>query len=75
MVGASERGDTLAWDAPIEGRIVLVMGAEGAGLARLTERSCDVLARLPVRGHVGSLNVAAATAVLAYEWVRRQGGA
>jgi 23S rRNA (guanosine2251-2'-O)-methyltransferase len=55
----------------MDGRIVLVLGAEGTGLARLTERVCDLLVSLPVRGHVSSLNVSAATAVLAYEWVRR----
>jgi 23S rRNA (guanosine2251-2'-O)-methyltransferase len=71
VAGASEKGDVLAWDAPLDGRIALVMGAEGTGLARLTERACDLLVRLPVRGHVSSLNVSAATAVLAYEWLRR----
>jgi 23S rRNA (guanosine2251-2'-O)-methyltransferase len=73
VAGASQRAQTLAWDAPLEGRLVLAMGAEGTGLARLTEKSCDLLVRLPVRGRVGSLNVSAAAAVLAYEWVRRQG--
>lgn len=71
VAGASEKADTLAWDAPLDGRIVLVMGAEGSGLARLTERTCDLLVRLPVNGRVSSLNVSAATAVLAYEWLRR----
>jgi len=71
VVGASEKAADLAWDAPLEGRIVLVLGAEGTGLARLTERACDVLVRLPVRGRVSSLNVSAAAAVLSYEWLRR----
>lgn len=71
VVGASEKASQSAWQAPLEGRIALVMGAEGTGLARLTERECDLLVSLPVRGHVGSLNVSAATAVLAYEWLRR----
>ena len=71
VAGASEQADTEVWSAPLEGRIVLVMGAEGSGLARLTERECDLLIRLPVRGHVSSLNVSAATAVFAYEWLRR----
>jgi len=71
IVGASEKAPADAWAAPLEGRIVLVMGAEGSGLARLTERVCDLLVSLPVRGKVSSLNVSAATAVLAYEWLRR----
>jgi 23S rRNA (guanosine2251-2'-O)-methyltransferase len=71
VVGASEHADELAWDAPMSGRTVLVMGNEGSGLARLTERTCDVLVRLPVAGHVSSLNVSAATAVLAFEWLRQ----
>jgi 23S rRNA (guanosine2251-2'-O)-methyltransferase len=73
VIGASEKAAASAFDAPVEGRMVLVMGGEGTGLARLTERECDLLVRLPVRGHVSSLNVSAATAVLAYEWVRRTG--
>jgi 23S rRNA (guanosine2251-2'-O)-methyltransferase len=72
VAGASEKAESLAWDVPLDGRIVLVMGAEGTGLARLTERTCDLLVRLPVSGHVSSLNVSAATAVLAYEWLRRR---
>ena len=71
VAGASERATTEVWDAPLEGRIALVMGAEGSGLARLTERECDLLVSLPVHGHVSSLNVSVATAVLAYEWLRR----
>jgi 23S rRNA (guanosine2251-2'-O)-methyltransferase len=72
IAGASEHADTLAWDAPLDGRLVLVLGSEGAGLSRLVERTCDLLVRLPVVGRVGSLNVSNAAAVLAFEWVRRQ---
>ncbi|HEX9092467.1 MAG TPA: 23S rRNA (guanosine(2251)-2'-O)-methyltransferase RlmB [Coriobacteriia bacterium] len=72
VAGASEHAPTLAWDAPVEGRLVIVLGAEGAGLSRLVERTCDLLVRLPVVGDVGSLNVSNAAAVLAYEWLRRK---
>jgi 23S rRNA (guanosine2251-2'-O)-methyltransferase len=73
VAGASEHATTLAWDAPLEGRLVLVLGAEGSGLSRLVERTCDLLVRLPIAegGVVGSLNVSNAAAVLAYEWARR----
>jgi len=73
VAGADGTAPQLAWDAPLEGRLVLVVGSEGEGLARLTRESCDFLVRLPQAGQVGSLNVAQATTVLAYEWMRRSG--
>jgi 23S rRNA (guanosine2251-2'-O)-methyltransferase len=73
VAGASEHAEQRAWDAPLSGRLVIVLGAEDAGLSRLVERGCDMLVRLPVTGSVGSLNVSAAAAVLAYEWLRRRG--
>jgi 23S rRNA (guanosine2251-2'-O)-methyltransferase len=72
IAGATENAQALAWEAPLEGRLVLVMGAESTGLSRLVEETCDFLVRLPVEGRVGSLNVAQATSVLAFEWVRRK---
>lgn len=53
-----------------EGAAALVLGAEGAGLRRLTRERCDSLARLPISDSVDSLNVAAATAVALYELTR-----
>lgn len=46
--------------------LVLVVGAEGSGLSRLTRDTCDQLVRLPMRGNVGSLNASVATAVALY---------
>jgi 23S rRNA (guanosine2251-2'-O)-methyltransferase len=71
IAGASERASQSVWQAPLEGRVVLVMGSEGDGLARLTLEACDFLVRLPQAGKVGSLNVAQATTAIAYEWLRR----
>ncbi len=71
VAGADGHAEQLAWDAPLEGKLVLVLGAEGAGLSRLAREACDFLVKLPQAGHVDSLNVAQAGAVLMYEWVRR----
>lgn len=51
---------------------LLVLGAEGRGLGRLTKERCDVLARIPMHGHVESLNVATAAAVTCHEVARRR---
>ncbi len=50
----------------------LVMGSEGEGLRRLVRDTCDLLLTLPMRGEVGSLNVATAGAIALYSaWSAR----
>lgn len=71
VVGSVPRGGARIWETDLRGPICLVLGGEGPGLRPLMARSCDLLVTLPMRGRVGSLNVAAAGAVVCYE-VRRQ---
>ena len=65
----SEAQDTIE-QAPDATRRVLVMGAEGAGLRRLTRETCDALVRIGGAGGLGSLNVSNATAVGLYALTR-----
>jgi 23S rRNA (guanosine2251-2'-O)-methyltransferase len=53
-------------------KLVIVLGAEGAGLRPLIRRECDLLVSIPMRGQIDSLNVAVAAGVFLYEVLRQQ---
>ena len=69
--GSSEHATQSVWEAPMGGRLALVMGSEGSGISRLMLEKCDFTCKLPQFGQVESLNVAQATTVMCYEWLRR----
>ena len=58
------------WDLTLP--TALVVGAEGHGLRRLVRERCDQVVGIPMLGHVGSLNVSVATAVVLYEAIRQR---
>jgi 23S rRNA (guanosine2251-2'-O)-methyltransferase len=58
------------WDLTLP--TALVVGAEGHGLRRLVRERCDQVVGIPMLGHLGSLNVSVATAVVLYEAIRQR---
>ena len=70
VYGADMSGEPIG-EVDMDGRIALLLGDEGQGLARLTRERCDRLVAISTSGQGASLNVSAAAAILMYE-VRRQ---
>ena len=73
VVGADAVAEKNADAVDLKGPVVLVLGAEGAGLRQLTRQNCDFLVRLPQLGAVESLNVSVAAGMLLYEAARQRG--
>ena len=57
----------------LKGPIGLVIGNEGSGVSELVRRKCDMVASIPMKGDIDSLNASVACGVLAYEIVRQRG--
>jgi 23S rRNA (guanosine2251-2'-O)-methyltransferase len=74
VVGLAGDGEQSLFDGlPVADQaLVLVVGAEGAGLSRLARARCDVVVRVPMKGRLASLNVSAAGALALFEVSRRR---
>jgi 23S rRNA (guanosine2251-2'-O)-methyltransferase len=72
-VGLDNGAETSLWkeSGNLQGRMGLVIGAEGEGLSRLVGESCDQLLRIPIQGGVGSLNASVAAALGMFEWSKK----
>jgi 23S rRNA (guanosine2251-2'-O)-methyltransferase len=71
VVGLDASGTDL-YREDLTGDLAIVLGGEGRGMRRLVREGCDVVARLPMRGALASLNVATAAAAVGYEAVRQR---
>jgi 23S rRNA (guanosine2251-2'-O)-methyltransferase len=72
IIGADDQAPKSVYETALDMPAALVLGAEGAGLRRLTRENCDVLVKIPMLGVVESLNVSVATGVMLFEAVRQR---
>lgn len=70
----ADMGGTEMYDLNMKGPIGLVIGNEGNGVSRLVKEHCDMVATIPMKGDIDSLNASVACGVLAYEIVRQRRG-
>ena len=73
FVCADMEGESM-YSLNLKGPIGLVIGSEGSGVGRLVKETCDMVASIPMKGNIDSLNASVAAGVMAYEIVRQRLG-
>ncbi len=72
IAGADGDAPMTARQSDLRGPLAIVVGSEGQGLGPVIRRRCDLFMRIPMRGHVGSLNAAVAGSILLFEAVAQR---
>ena len=70
----ADMGGEMMYRLNLTGPIGLIIGNEGNGVSRLVREKCDMVALIPMKGEINSLNASVAAGVLAYEIVRQRMG-
>jgi 23S rRNA (guanosine2251-2'-O)-methyltransferase len=68
----ADMGGTTMYKLNLKGPMGLVIGNEGSGVSRLVKERCDMVASIPMKGDIDSLNASVAAGVLAFEIVRQR---
>lgn len=70
----ADMGGEVMYKLNLKGPLGLVIGNEGEGIGKLLREHCDMIASIPMKGNIDSLNASVAAGVLAYEIVRQRMG-
>lgn len=72
VIGVEIDGKRFYNEADFRKPVALVIGSEGAGLARLVKERCGEIVRIPMRGKISSLNASVATGIVLFEVLRQR---
>ena len=72
IYGLAMEGASDIYDTDLTGPIGLVIGNEGSGISKLVLQNCDFVIKIPMVGHIESLNASVSAAISMYEIVRQK---
>jgi 23S rRNA (guanosine2251-2'-O)-methyltransferase len=72
IVACTEKANTLLFQIDLKGPLAIVMGSEEDGISPELLKDADVLVKIPLLGHIESLNVSVAAGVAMYEAIRQK---
>ncbi len=73
VVGTDAETEQTIHDIDIDTNLLVVIGSEGSGISRLVKENCDYVVKIPMSGHVNSLNASVSAALVIYEIYHRKG--
>ncbi len=73
IAGLDMAGSVSYTDYDYSGKVAIVVGNEGKGISRLVKDNCDTLIKIPMVGHVDSLNASVSCSIIFFEILRKRG--
>lgn len=73
VVGTDMDTEQTIHNIAVDTDLCIVIGSEGKGMGRLVKQNCDYIVKIPMSGHVNSLNASVSAALVLYEVYRRKG--
>lgn len=73
VVGTDANTDQTIHDINVDTNLCIVIGSEGKGISRLVKENCDYMVKIPMSGHVNSLNASVSAALVIYEVYHKKG--
>lgn len=64
VVGTDASADKLASDLPKDVDLAVIIGSEGFGISKVCKKQCDYMMRIPMEGHVNSLNASVSCGIV-----------
>lgn len=72
VIALTEKAEKSLYDQDMSGPVAILLGSEEKGIHPRHLRICDEMAKIPMFGQIGSLNVSVSAAVGLYEVVRQR---
>ncbi len=72
IIGTDGNADIMYYDQDYTGPIAIIIGSEGRGMNKLTMKNCDFLVKIPMHGHITSLNASVSGGIVLFEAVKQR---
>lgn len=72
IYGADGSAEDLYYEKDMAGSIAIVIGSEGRGISQLVRKNCDFLVKIPMSGHLTSLNASVSGGIIIFEAVKQR---